>query len=246
MRARTPPCSWHFLKVLKPLSLPFALSLTPPLLVATFSRAQAMLSWSLNRPGFQEARRVAWLEVRNKDLPEAVDPMTYIDRLMAERDLSDAITLVTSRSIARHHLAQETVEGWTATCLATVGLSNGERVGARCTGPVPQPGTVNTLVHVSQPLFEAALVETVSIVTQARTAAILEAGVHREGRIVTGTGTDCIVVAAPASGEGARFAGLHTAVGEAVGRAVYRAIAEGVAVWREDFDALTSRSAAAE
>lgn len=228
------------------MSLPFALSLTPPRLVATFPRAQTMLSWSLNRPGLQQAHRVAWLEVRNKDLPETVDPMAYIDRLMAEAGLSDAITLVTSRSIARHHLAQETVEGWTATCLATVGLSNGERVGTRCTGAVPQPGTVNTLVHVSEPLSEAALVETVSIVTQARTAAILEAGVCREGRIVTGTGTDCIVVAAPATGEGARFAGLHTAVGEAVGRAVYRAIAEGVAVWQQDFGALAPRSAAAE
>lgn len=230
-------------------SLPFSLRLAPPLLVAEFAREQRMLSWALNHPGFQTARRVAWLEVRNKDLPESVDPLAHIERLMAGAGLADAVTLVTSRAISRHHLASETIEGWTAACLATVGLSNGERVGTRCSEPVWVPGTINTLVHVSEPLADAALVETVSIVAEARTAAVLGSGVRRAGLAVTGTGTDCIVVACPVSeggGEGARFAGLHTAVGEAVGRAVMRAIEEGIAIWQQDFAALVTRSAAAE
>jgi adenosylcobinamide amidohydrolase len=42
----------------------------------------------------------------------------------------------------------------------------------------------------------------------------------------TGTGTDCIVVAAPTGTE--PFAGLHTEVGEAIGAAVYTAVAGGV------------------
>ncbi|MEO1272728.1 MAG: adenosylcobinamide amidohydrolase, partial [Myxococcota bacterium] len=45
----------------------------------------------------------------------------------------------------------------------------------------------------------------------------------------TGTGTDCIVLAAPPGH--AVYAGLHTAVGEAVGRAVYDAVAAGVRGW---------------
>jgi adenosylcobinamide amidohydrolase len=225
---------------------PFSIRLAPPLLVAEFASEQRVLSWALSHPGFQTARRVAWLEVRNKDLPESVDPLAHIASLMDEAGLSDAVTLVTSRDIRCHHLAQETVEGWSAACLATVGLSNGERVGTRCAEPVWVPGTINLLVHVSEPLSEAAFVETVSIVAQARTAAVLDAGVVRAGLAVTGTGTDCIAVAAPSTGEGARFAGLHTAVGEAVGRAVYRAMEEGIAVWKKDFAALVVRSAAAE
>lgn len=220
------------------MKLPFAISCRPPHLVASFDAPQTMLSWSLTKPGFQVARRVAWREVRNADLPAAEDPIDSIRRLMADSDLADAVTLVTSRDIRRYHLAQSTVEDASAACLATVGLSNGERVGERCREPVWLPGTINILLHVSRSLSEAALVETVSIVTQARTAAILDADVRRAGAVVTGTGTDCIVVAAPTGGDAERFAGLHTAIGEAVGAAVYRAIREGAEVWERDFAAL--------
>lgn len=204
-----------------------------------------MLSWSITRPGFQVARRVAWREVRNADLPPSEDPATSIARLMADAGLADAVTLVTSRDIRRYHLAQSTIEGETASCLATVGLSNGERVGQRCSEPVWLPGTINVLLHVSRPLSEAALVETVSIVTEARTAAVLDAGVHRAGVAVTGTGTDCIVAASPVGADGARFAGLHTAVGEAVGDAVCRAVREGIAVWQRDFSGIARRTRSA-
>jgi adenosylcobinamide amidohydrolase len=215
--------------------LPFALSCRAPFLIASFDAPQAMLSWSLTKPGFQNARQVAWLEVRNEDLPADDDPMHWIERKFSDGGLDDAVTLVTSRTIAQHHLAQVTVEGCTATCLATVGLSNGERVGQRSTEPVRVPGTINILLHVSQALSQAAMIETVSIVTQARTLAVIEAFVPRAGVQVTGTGTDCIVVAAPLDGEPANFAGLHTGIGEAVGKAVYHVMRDGIAVWREDF-----------
>ncbi len=214
---------------------PFTLCCRPPFLVATFERPQLLLSWSLTRPGFQSARRVAWLEVRNADLPPGQDPLAVIAGMLEEAGLGDAVALVTSRAIARHHVAEATVEGYRAVCVATVGLSNGERVGERSRVPVPLPGTINLLVHVSHALTEAAMIETVSVVTQARTLAVIEAGVERGGVAVTGTGTDCIVVAAPAEGEAQAFAGLHTATGEAVGRAVYHAMREGIAVWKRDF-----------
>ncbi|MCC7254027.1 adenosylcobinamide amidohydrolase [Hyphomicrobium sp.] len=227
------------------MSLPFQIACRPPHLVASFDAPQRMLSWSLTRPGFQVARRVAWLEVRNADLPASEDPIDSLNRLMADADLVDAISLITSRDITRHHLAQSEVEGVTATALATVGLSNGERVGQRLSEPVWLPGTINILLHVSCPLSEAAFIETLSIVTQARTAAVLDAQVSRAEVVVTGTGTDCIVVAAPQGADGARFAGLHTAVGEAAGDAVYRTVREGVAVWQRDFALLTRQQASA-
>lgn len=221
--------------------LPFALSCRPPHLVASFDAPQTMLSWSITKPGFRTARQVAWLEVRNADLPPSLDPVAGIAALMAEAGFGDAVCLVTSRDVTRHHLGQSTVEGVTATCLATVGLSNGERVGQRCTEPVPLPGTINVLLHVSQPLSEAALIETISVVTQARTAAVIDSGVRRAGVAVTGTGTDCIVVAAPKGEHRESFAGLHTAIGEAVGDAVYRSIRAGAAVWETDWAAATAR-----
>ena len=47
--------------------------------------------------------------------------------------------------------------------------------------------------------------------------------------VATGTGTDCVALACD-PGEG-RYAGLHTAAGEAVGAAVLAAVAEGVRAW---------------
>ncbi len=45
------------------------------------------------------------------------------------------------------------------------------------------------------------------------------------GGLATGTGSDCIAIAAP-PGQAA-FAGLHTEIGEALGRVVYDAVAAG-------------------
>ena len=78
----------------KTLGLPFAISCRPPHLVATFDAPQTMLSWSLTKPGFQTARRVAWREVRNADLPPTEDPIDSIPRLLADADLADAVILL--------------------------------------------------------------------------------------------------------------------------------------------------------
>lgn len=220
--------------------IPFTLDCRPPLLVASFFEPHEMLSWSLTHPGKRIARDVVWIEVRNEDLCVNTDPAALVKEKVAAEGLADAVALLTSRNIARYHTAQSVVENETATCLTTVGLSNGERVGMRIAEPVRLPGTINTLVHVARPLSEAAFLETLSIATQARTAAVMEAHVERAGVKVTGTGTDCIVIAAPLGKSRASFAGLHTALGEAVGNAVYKATADGIETWQTDFDAFTS------
>lgn len=227
------------------MQLPFTIVCAPPFLTCTFSEPQKTLSWALNKPGFHTLERIAWLEVRNKDLPIDVDFLDFVAAKLGEAQLSDALALVTSRDIRRYHVTQANVEGAIATCLTTVGLSNGERIGTRSTSPVPLPGTVNTLVHVSQPLSEAALLETLSVVTQARTAAILDSAVLRDGQRITGTGTDCIVVAAPPGAYPNLYAGLHTPIGEAVGRCTYDAIRAGAETWERDFASICSAGAAA-
>ncbi|MGE0024374.1 MAG: hypothetical protein AB7S70_12170, partial [Hyphomicrobium sp.] len=78
------------------MNLPFQLSCRPPHLVASFPAPQRMLSWSLTKPGFQVADRVAWREVRNADLPPTEDPCASLARLMGAADLGDAVQLGTS------------------------------------------------------------------------------------------------------------------------------------------------------
>lgn len=208
----------------------FSVVSKPPFLVARFREPQTMLSWSMTRPGFQRCRKVAWLEVRNADLPPGVDPFAFLEERMVAAGHGDAVALMTSRDVRYHHLSRAQAGGIAATCLATVGLSNAVRVGRRGGAAAPL-GTINLLVHVSCALSQAALIETISIATQARTAAILALDLRIEGTAVSGTGTDCIVVAAPAAGAPAHFAGLHTPIGEAVGAAVDAAVSEGGALW---------------
>jgi adenosylcobinamide amidohydrolase len=217
---------------------PFAVDFRRPLLAARFDAPQHMLSWSIGRPGFVTAQAAAILEVRDADLPPDVDPRALLAGRLTAAGLADAVGLMTSRDIACHHHATAQVEGVSAAALVTLGLNNGERVGARAAAP-ERLGTVNIIAAVSVPLTPAALVEALSLVVEARTLAILEAGYCRQGQDapVTGTGTDCAVMSAPAGLPGAAphdYAGLHTAVGEALGAAVLAATREAAARWLAD------------
>lgn len=186
------------------------------------------------RPGMVETDCVAWLEVRNADLPADADPFAVIGKRVSDATLDGAVVLVTSRDIRRHHHYRAAVENVHAHCLTTAGLSNSERVGTRLHMPPLFAGTINTLVHLSLPLTDGAMLEALSIATEARTTAILEAELCRGGKQITGTGTDCIAIASPTSGSSERYAGKHTAVGEAIGAAVYHATVTAIDDWKTD------------
>jgi adenosylcobinamide amidohydrolase len=224
---------------------PFCIRSEARFLIADFAEPQRILSWCINKPGFCTASQLAWMEVSDVDLPLGRKPEELIVERLEAVELQDVPVLVTSRSLSRYHLAQASAGDQVATCLATVGLSNGERIGQRLPGRAPF-GTINILLHVATCLSEAALVELISLASSARTVAVLDSGIRRDGVAITGTGTDCIVVAAPIEGRPEQFAGMHTELGEAAGAAVYRAIFEGAEAWRADFEAMLRKKEAAE
>ncbi|AHM03405.1 Adenosylcobinamide amidohydrolase [Roseibacterium elongatum DSM 19469] len=202
-----------------------------PWLTATLARAMRCLSWAPHNPGLVRARHILWREVRNADLTRDFDAISWLSTEMQARNSGGDIGMLTSRDIGRYCLEHADSGLTQASCLATVGLGNAERVGHR-RPVVPQPcGTVNLLAATDAPLSDVAMFEALSIVTQARTAAILDHGPELKTGRATGTGTDCIVLACP-EGDIAH-AGLHTEVGEALGRAVYAAVARGVRDWME-------------
>ncbi len=216
----------------------FSTCLQRPLLVARFARPQRMVSWSLNRPGFVVADTVAWLEVRNADLTPEADPLAwFLNRLKASA-LEQAVGMMTSRDVACHHLVLRQVDDVRAACLVTLGLNNGECVGARFPLTAYSTGTVNILAAVDHPLTDGALLEASSIVVQARTRAIVDIGFTRPGNdeAVSGTGTDCVVMACPQAplAEQCPYAGLHTATGEALGAAVRAAVRAAGVEWMAD------------
>ncbi len=98
-------------------------------------------------------------------------------------------------------------------------------------------GTINVLVVVPAPLSDAALVNAVVTVTEAKVQALVEAGVAG-----TGTSSDAVCVACPLpsglpAGEVEPYGGPRSLWGARIARAVHRAVADGT----EDWLALRSR-----
>jgi adenosylcobinamide amidohydrolase len=219
----------------------FTVACAQPWLVASFAAPQRMASWSINRPGMVDARRVAWLEVRDADLPPELDPLALLRAQLDAANLADAVALMTSRDVRRHRMVEAHVEGVRAQALATLGLTNGVAFAAdgsvEARRPRPRVGTINLLLALSCRLADPALLEALSIAATARTAALLA-----EGGIVAATGTDCIVLACPSSGpgHGQPYAGLHTAAGKSLAQAAYRAVRAARQDWEAEFDCTTS------
>ena len=205
-------------------------------LVVPLAGEHEVLSWAIVNGGRRRATCVVWREVRVSELDPEIDARDVMRDSLVHVGRPDAVGLMTARDVRRFEDVTVEVRGVRARCVATVGLGN-----ARAVGDPPddaRTGTINLLCVVSVPLTEEALVEACALAAEARTAALLASGWLSpvSGRPASGTGTDCIVVAAPAvsAGEPERFAGKHTAVGAAIGAAVYRAIDLGVRQWLEE------------
>lgn len=206
-----------------------AVRLDRPWLIAELPQPMRVLSWAPQRPGFVTATRILWRQVRDADLPEDLDALAWLADETRRRGDTDAVAMLTSRDVGSFTTAKAEAEGIRATAVVTLGLSNAEAVGARIPFGTARLGTINIAVATSAPLTEAGQLEAVSIAVQARTAAVMEAGVKLATGIATGTGTDCIALACP-PGDLAH-AGLHTPAGEAIGAATRQAVAQAVAEW---------------
>lgn len=108
--------------------------------------------------------------------------------------------------------------------MATVGLTH-PILAAAPDAPVAADvvaGTINIVAFVPERLSDAALVNAVSTVTEAKTQALLDAGVH-----ATGTATDAVCVLCPEDGRPSAFGGPRSTWGSRLARAVYAAVLAG-------------------
>jgi adenosylcobinamide amidohydrolase len=85
------------------------------------------------------------------------------------------------------------------------------------------PGTVNVIAHLPVRLSPAALVNAVMTVTEAKTQALVEAGVPG-----TGTASDAVCVLCPPDGAAEAFAGPRSPWGARLARAVHAAVLSGL------------------
>lgn len=205
-------------------------TLDRPWLRVTLPRQMRVLSWAPHGAGYTKANAILWREVKNADLTPEFDAEAWLSAQMSPH----AVGMLTSRDVGTWSDGFAEVEGVTAHCVATVGLSNAEAVGRRLPYHSADYGTINIGLVTNAALTEAAQLEAMSIAVQARTMGVLAAGLELATGLATGTGTDCVALAC-LPGEG-RYAGLHTPVGEAVGAAVRNCLtraAQGWVVWRD-------------
>ncbi|WNG47582.1 adenosylcobinamide amidohydrolase [Archangium minus] len=204
------------------------------LLVVRFERPHAVLSWAVINGGRRRARAVVWRQVRDDELVPGVDPVALLAASLGESS-EETVGLLTSRDVSTFDDVRLASGALSARCVATVGLGNALAAGDE-PGPLRSVGTINLLCQLSRPLSEGALVEAVALATEARTAALMEARVpsRRSLRVATGTGTDCIVVAAPEGPGGETYVGKHTRLGSLLGGAVREATARGVRRWLDE------------
>jgi len=215
-----------------------ALIIDRPWLRMPLSTGSRVLSWALNRPGFVTAPAISWREVRNADLPPDLDVTAWLEAELQTRGTPDDVTFLTSRNVEKVCDAAAQAGDVQVHAVATVGLSNAQAIGTRLdrsdrNWDAPGYGTINVAVRTGAGLTDAARIEMLAIAAQARTAAVIAAALDLPTGRATGTGTDCIAVAAP---EGPHaYAGLHTELGEATGRAVFDAVAAGAAAWKATY-----------
>lgn len=209
------------------------LTLDRPWLTARLARPMRVLSHAPYGAGYRTTDTVLWREVRNADLTPDFPVESWFAEQMARAP--DAVGMLTSRDIGLWHQARAQVEDTAAHCVVTLGLSNAEAVGRRLPWHSADYGTINILVATDAALTETAQLEALTIAVQARTAGVLSAGLALATGQATGTGTDCMALAC-GPGQG-RYAGLHTAVGEAIGAATRQAVTEAAALWVQWRDA---------
>ncbi len=203
-----------------------SVTLDRPWLAARLCRPMRILSWAPFGGGWRTGDLVLWREVRNADLPEGFDALSWLAGQVPDRG---AVAMLTSRDIGTWEHERAVAEDVRAECVVTLGLSNAEAVGRRLPAAGPEHGTINLLVATDVALDEAAQLEALSVAVEARTAAVMDLGLALATGRATGTGTDCVALACPPGT--LPHAGLHTAAGEAVGAAVRRAVARAGARW---------------
>ncbi|MEV0615807.1 adenosylcobinamide amidohydrolase [Nonomuraea sp. NPDC050404] len=138
------------------------------------------------------------------------------------------VGMMTAASVDRYVRASDGgVEAY-----ATVGL----RVPTWAAAPEGHPdpelapirvGTINIVVAVPVAMTDAALVNTVMTVTEAKSQALAETGFAG-----TGTASDALCVAVPVTGEEELFGGPRSEWGARVARAVHTAVRRGAEAWR--------------
>jgi adenosylcobinamide hydrolase len=193
-----------------------------PVLVWAFDSPRLMISSGALGGGIGER---SW--VLNATVPMSyarTDPDVHLAEIAADLQLNGAgVGLMTGVDVTERIFAVD--DG--AEALATVG------VGAPAWAAAPdghlrrwRPGTINTVVRIPVRLSDAALVNAVATVAEAKAQALWEVGIA-----ATGTASDAICVVCEPDGPAEAYGGPRSTWGARIARAAHAAIRDGARAW---------------
>jgi adenosylcobinamide amidohydrolase len=158
----------------------------------------------------------------------STDLAGHLDTLAAGFGLDEpGVGFLTAADVTTY---QHSIDRGVTAC-ATVGLGHptwAANDNGATNGPEePLVGTINIVASVPVRLSDAALVNAIATVTEAKSQALAELGVPG-----TGTASDAICVLCPTDGAAELFAGPRAAFGAPLACAVHRAVRRGTVTWQ--------------
>ena len=200
-----------------------------------FSIPHQVISSAVLRGGIVQAKHIVNLKVP-KHLTSSEPPETTLSKYCADANWKGiSVGMMTAASMNSFRMSKETVQDIDLIVLVTSGLSNARRVGDRAeyrkmTAQSEKAGTINIIVITSAILTDAAMVEALLIVTEAKSAALQESGIMSpvSNKIATGTGTDSVAVVGGHGPETVSYCGKHVLFGEILGRMVIKTVASSI------------------
>jgi adenosylcobinamide amidohydrolase len=222
--ARNPPPN-------SPGQLPWQWHLSARTLVIELKAPYRILGWAPMGGGLKRAAVILNHQIALDDRAAVESPRACLARLAHSLGFrpSDTVAMMTGANVGRGACVAMRRRELAVTAWCSAGCSNALRVGDRATALSLPPGTINIAVAISEPVTAAALAEALQLTVEARVLAVQQAQLMsvRSGLPATGTGTDCIVVAAPEVSGNERggtisYCGKHTVLGELIGRVVLK------------------------
>ncbi|HKV53532.1 MAG TPA: adenosylcobinamide amidohydrolase [Candidatus Binataceae bacterium] len=188
------------------------------------------LGWAPLGGGLRRARVILNHQIALEDDWATRAPVPYLSRLARSLGFVPRYTvaMMTGAEVGRAGFATVRRRDLAVSAWCSAGCSNALRAGDRATALSRPLGTINLAIAVNQAVSDPALAEALQIAVEARVLALQVAQIAsvRSGLPATGTGTDCVVVAAPQptrhKSAAIAYCGKHTVLGEMVARGVLR------------------------
>ncbi len=201
-----------------------------------FSSPQRVLSSAILNGGFVIADHIVNRKVpKNGNFCEAPDK-SLSNYSSAQGWRGNIVGMMTAASMDSLRVEQVNVEGVDITVLVTTGINNARRAGDKADvqellAITEEVGTINLILVFSAKLTDTAMLEAAMVATEAKAAALQNAGILSpiSHQVATGTGTDAIAIVSGDGSQEIEFCGKHVLLGEWIGRLVIAAVTSSLA-----------------